>query len=44
MEEDVGLVVLEHLRNKLDVHVLNVDLLEDVLVSGAGSRMTGPDL
>ena len=27
VEQNVGLVVLEHLRNKLDVHVLDVDLL-----------------
>lgn len=27
MEEDVGLVVLEHLRDKFHVHVLHVDLL-----------------
>lgn len=27
MEEDIALVVLEHLGDKLDVHVLNVDLL-----------------
>jgi hypothetical protein len=27
MEQDVGLVILKHLRHQLDVHVLNVDLL-----------------
>ena len=27
VEEDVGLVVLEHLRHQFDVHVLNVDVL-----------------
>lgn len=27
MKQDVGLVVLEHLRDQLDVHVLDVDLL-----------------
>lgn len=27
MEENVGLVVLKHLCNKLDVHILDVDLL-----------------
>lgn len=27
MEQDVRLVVLEHLGNKLDVHVLDVDIL-----------------
>jgi hypothetical protein len=27
MEEDIGLVVLEHLGNELNVHVLDVDLL-----------------
>ena len=28
MEEDVGLVVLEHLRYQLNVHVLYVDFLK----------------
>lgn len=28
MEQDVGLIVLEHLRDKLCVHVLDVDLLK----------------
>lgn len=32
MEKDIGLVILEHLRNQLHVHILNVDLL-DKLVS-----------
>jgi len=27
MEQDIALVVLEHLRHELGVHVLNVDLL-----------------
>ena len=27
VEEDVRLVVLEHLRDELDVHVLDIDLL-----------------
>ena len=27
VEEDVGLVVLEHLRHQFHVHVLNVDVL-----------------
>lgn len=27
VEQDIGLVVLEHLRDELDIHVLNVDLL-----------------
>lgn len=27
MEENIGLVVLEHLGNQLNVHVLNVDIL-----------------
>ena len=27
MEEDVGLVVLEHLGNQLDIHILDVDFL-----------------
>lgn len=27
MEEDVGLVVLEHLGDKLDVHILDINLL-----------------
>ena len=30
MEEDIGLVVLEHLSDQLDIHVLNVDFLDDV--------------
>lgn len=28
MEQDIGLVILEHLRHKLGVHVLDVDFLE----------------
>jgi hypothetical protein len=28
MEEDIRLVVLEHLGNKLNVHILNVDFLD----------------
>jgi hypothetical protein len=28
MEEDIRLIVLEHLSHKFRVHVLNVDLLE----------------
>lgn len=28
MEEHVGLVVLKHLGHKLDIHVLDVDLLK----------------
>jgi hypothetical protein len=28
VEEDIGLVVFEHLRDKLGVHVLDVDFLE----------------
>ena len=31
VEEHVGLIVLEHLGNKLDVHVVDIDLLFDVL-------------
>lgn len=27
MEQNIGLIVLEHLRDELNVHVLNVDLL-----------------
>lgn len=27
MEEDVGLVVLEHLGHQLDIHVLDIDIL-----------------
>lgn len=29
MEEDIGLVVLEHLGDEFDVHVLDVDILVD---------------
>lgn len=32
MEEDIRLVVFEHLRNQLNVHVLDVDFL-NLLVS-----------
>lgn len=28
VKQDIGLIVLEHLRNKLRVHILDVDLLE----------------
>lgn len=28
MEQNIGLVVLEHLRNKLGIHVLDVYLLQ----------------
>jgi hypothetical protein len=27
MEQNIGLVVLEHLSHKLDVHILNIDFL-----------------
>jgi hypothetical protein len=33
MEKDVGLVVLEHLGNKLNVHVLDVDFLKTLFSS-----------
>ena len=33
MEEYVGLVVLEHLGNELDVHVLDVDFLKENLAA-----------
>jgi len=36
MEEHVRLVILEHLRDQLDVHVLDVDLLE-ALIHGQDS-------
>jgi hypothetical protein len=31
VEEHIGLVVLEHLGDKLDIHIVNIDLLLDVL-------------
>jgi len=31
MEENVGLVVFEHLGNKLDIHVLDVDFLRSAI-------------
>jgi hypothetical protein len=34
MEEDIGLVVLEHLGDQLDVHILNVDLLDAIVSNG----------
>lgn len=34
MEEDIGLVVLEHLGDQLDVHILNVDLLDGIVSNG----------
>ncbi len=33
MEENVGLVILEHLSNQLDVDILDVDLLEDFSIA-----------
>lgn len=33
MEENVRLIVLEHLRNELDVHVLDIDFLLRVSMS-----------
>lgn len=30
MEEDIGLIVLEHLGNQFDIHVLDIDLLEAI--------------
>jgi hypothetical protein len=33
MEEHVGLVVLEHLGDELDVHVLDVDFLKENLAA-----------
>jgi hypothetical protein len=32
VEEHIGLVVLEHLGDKLDIHIVNIDFLLDVLV------------
>jgi hypothetical protein len=34
MEENIGLVVLEHLCDKLNVHILNVDLLYTFVNNG----------
>jgi len=27
VEQDIGLIVLEHLSNKLNIHILDIDLL-----------------
>jgi hypothetical protein len=32
VEEHIGLVVLEHLGDKLDIHIVNIDFLLNVLV------------
>lgn len=31
MEENVGLIVFEHLGDKLNIHVVNIDFLLDML-------------
>jgi hypothetical protein len=38
MEEDVRLIVLEHLGDELNVHVLDIDLLRSVNRPNATSR------
>jgi hypothetical protein len=35
MEENIGLVVLEHLRHKLNIHILDVDFLQRVSIIGS---------
>lgn len=36
MEEHVGLIVLEHLSHELDVHILDIDLLEALVHNDDG--------
>jgi hypothetical protein len=35
MEQHVGLVILEHLRDQLDIHILDVDFLRTMLSSSS---------
>lgn len=42
MEQNIRLVVLEHLRNQLNVHILDVDFL-DLLVSIDDARSEHKD-
>jgi hypothetical protein len=30
MKQDIGLVVFEHLRHQFDIHVLDVDFLDEL--------------
>ena len=42
VKKDVRLVVLEHLGHQLDVHVLDVDLLEDMSIRDGGFKTQTP--
>ena len=44
VKEHIWLIVLEHLRNQLHIHVLNVDFLDKTWASLAGSNEFESDL